>query len=79
MNIKEIEALVDELPSAKEKKATLKEIQRHSRCPREIVDARVEEIYIIKQRANNPDELILPQRGVVKINELIHPKKRHSH
>ena len=79
MNIKEIEALVDELPSAKEKKATLKEIQCHSRCPREIVDARVEEIYIIKQRANNPDELILPQRGVVKINELIHLKKRHSH
>ena len=80
MNIKEIETLVDEASSTKEKKAIVKEIQCDSRCPPVKLDARIEEIYIIKkQRALNPDELILPKHEAVKINELIYPKKRHSH
>ncbi|UCF11919.1 MAG: hypothetical protein JSW06_07705 [Thermoplasmatales archaeon] len=79
MDIKEIEALVDELSGTKNKKAVVKEIPCESRNPSKKFDTRIEEIYIIKkQRALNPDELILPKHGAVKINELIYPKKRPS-
>jgi hypothetical protein len=78
MNIEEI--VVDELSSTKAKKAMVKEILCDSRCPPMKVNARIEEIHIIKkQRAINPDELILPKREAIKLNELIYPKKQHSH
>jgi hypothetical protein len=79
MNIKEIETLVDKLPNKMEKKAILKETQCDSGCPPIKLDARIEEIYIMKkQRGFNPNELILPEQGAGKINELIYPKKRPS-